>query len=83
LINNFHDPFIFYYYLLIKNRYLFFEKALNLIKKKKPKLIIADWRVKNVLSLIDKNYFLEYKKINSFYFLNNEDEILEIYIKNY
>jgi len=35
------------------------------------------------LSLIDKNYFLEYKKINSFYFLNNEDEILEIYIKNY
>jgi hypothetical protein len=83
LIDNFHDPFIFYYYLLSKNRYPFFEKALNLIKKKKPKLIIADWRIKNVLSLIDKNYFLEYKKINSFYFLNNEDEMLEIYIKNH
>jgi hypothetical protein len=83
LIDNFHDPFIFYYYLLSKNRYPFFEKALNLIKKKKPKLIIADWRIKNVLSLIDKNYFLEYKKINSFYFLNNKDEILEIYIKNH
>jgi hypothetical protein len=83
LIDNFHDPFIFYYYLLSKNRYFFFEKALNLIKKKKPKLIIADWRIKKVLSLIDKNYFLEYKKNNSFYFLNNEDEILEIYIKNH
>jgi len=83
LINNFHDPFIFYYYLLSKNRYPFFEKALNLIKKKKPKLIITDWRIKNVLSLIDKNYFLEYKKINSFYFLNNKDEMLEIYIKNH
>jgi hypothetical protein len=83
LIDNFHDPFIFYYYLLSKNRYPFFEKALNLIKKKKPKLIIADWRIKNVLSLIDKNYFLEYKKINSFYFLNNKDEMLEIYIKNH
>jgi len=83
LIDNFHDPFIFYYYLLTKNRYQLFEKTLNLIKKKKPKLIIADWRIKNVLSLIDKNYFFEYKKINSFYFLNNKDEILEIYIKNH
>ena len=83
LIDNFHDPFIFYYYLLSNNRYQLFEKTLNLIKKKKPKLIIADWRIKNVLSLIDKNYFLEYKKINSFYFLNNKDEILEIYIKNH
>ena len=83
LINNFHDPFIFYYYLLSKDKYHLFEKALNLIKKNKPNLLIIDWRIKNVLMLIDKNYFLEYKKINSFYFLNNEYEILEIYIKNH
>jgi len=79
LIDNFHDPFIFYYYLLSKNKYFLFEKTLNLLEKNKPKLIIADWRIKNILILIDKDYFFEYKKIKSFSFLNNKDESLEIY----
>jgi len=83
LINNFHDPFIFYYYLLSKNKYFLFEKTLNSLRENKPKLIIADWRIKNILFIIDKDYFLKYKKINSFSFLNNEDESLEIYIKNH
>jgi len=83
LINNFHDPFIFYYYLLSKNKYFLFEKTLNSLRENKPKLIIADWRIKNILIIIDKDYFLKYKKINSFSFLNNEDESLEIYIKNH
>jgi len=82
LFNNFHDPFIFYYYLLSKNKYPIFEESLNLIKKNKPKLIISDWRIKKSLILIDKNYFLDYKKIGSFYFLNNQYEYLDVYVKN-
>jgi hypothetical protein len=68
---------------LSKNKYFLFEKTLNSLRKNKPKLIIADWRIKNILIIIDKDYFLKYKKINSFSFLNNEDESLEIYIKNH
>jgi len=81
LIKNFHDPFIFYYYLQQKGYFSFFDQTRSLLKKDKPKLLIVDWRIDGVLRLIDKNYFSYYKKIEELSFLNNESERLFIYLK--
>ncbi len=81
-INNFHDPFFLLYYLLKKENFSsIFNNAIKEIKIKKPKLIVADWRIRSILYLIDNHYLKKYKKISQIEFLNNESETIEIYLK--
>jgi len=81
LIKNFHDPFFIHHYLSQKQKYSLFEEVISLLKRKKPRLVVSDWRIKSVLNRIDENYFSSYNKIAVINFLNNDSEILEIYVK--
>lgn len=81
-ITNFHDPFFLLYYLIKKENFSsFFNKTIKEIKIKKPKLIVADWRINSILYLIDNHYLEDYKKIKQIQFFNNESEMIEIYLR--
>lgn len=81
-IINFHDPFFLLYYLVKKENFSsIFNNAIKEIKIKKPRLIVADWRIRFVLYLIDNHYLKKYKRINQIEFLNNESETIEIYLR--
>lgn len=81
-ITNLHDPFFLLYYLIKKENFSsIFNKTIKEIKIRKPKLIIADWRINSILYLIDKHYLKNYKKIKEIQFLNNGSEMIEIYLR--
>ncbi len=81
-ISNFHDPFFLFNYLDRKENFSpIFNKAIDEIRLNRPRVIVADWRIKSVLSIIDNNYLKDYKKIKMIQFLNNGSEMVEIYLR--
>jgi hypothetical protein len=81
---NFHDPFFFLYYLKRSDsnfKLSHFEELRKKLLVEKPNQLFVDWRIKTILFDLDRNYLKHYQLTNTFNFLINPSETIEVFEK--